>query len=73
LLVTFVPVVFVTPDVVDQYILYDVASDTAVQLIDTCLFPAVTVTPVGADGAVPVGVAVPCPLPQPLRKAMKNE
>jgi len=28
---------------------------------------------VGADGAVPVGVAVPCPLPQPLRKAIKNE
>ena len=31
--------------------LYDVASDTEVQLTLTCPFPASAVTPVGADGA----------------------
>src|SRR3990170_8955 len=33
--------------------LYDVASDTEVQLILTCPLPAVADTPVGADGAEP--------------------
>lgn len=48
----FVPVVFVTPDVVDQYMLYDVAPETASQLMVTWASPAVAVTPVGADGGV---------------------
>ena len=51
----FVPVVVVTPVVVDQYTLNDVAPLTAAQEMVTCLVPAVAVTPVGAKGTVVAG------------------
>jgi hypothetical protein len=52
----FVPVVVVTPVVVDQYRLYEVAPLTAGQEMVTCLVPPVAVTPVGTAGIVAADV-----------------
>ena len=51
-----VPFAVVTPVVVDQYRLYEVAPLTAVQETVTWFVPAVAVTPAGAAGIVGTGV-----------------
>jgi hypothetical protein len=53
-----VPVPGVTPDVVNQYRLYDVAPETADQEMVTCFVPPVAITPVGAAGTVGAGALV---------------
>jgi hypothetical protein len=65
-----VPVVVVTPAVVDQKRLYEVAPATAGQEMVTWLSPAVATTPVGALGTVVGGGGALVPPPQPARIMM---
>jgi hypothetical protein len=61
-LVILVPFDFVTPVVVDQYKLYEVAPVTGLQESVIWVFPAAAITPLGAAGgtAGATGVALTC-------------
>ena len=58
--VIFVPFAFVTPVVVDQYTLYEVAPKLALQEIEFCALAGTAATPVGAAGIVVAGAAPVC-------------